>query len=70
MPALVVELKWNQSARGAIARIKDRNYPKAIEDFGGEILLVGISYQKNAPADRRKHACIIEEYRVRRTQEM
>ena len=70
MPALVVELKWNQSARGAIAQIKDWNYPKAIEDFGGEILLVGISYQKNAPADRRKHTCIIEEYRVRRTQEM
>ena len=62
LPALLIELKWNQSAEGAIAQIKDRNYPQAIKDFGGELLLVGISYDKDAPAGQRKHTCCIEKY--------
>ena len=60
LPALVVELKWNRTAEGAIAQIKDRQYPKAIEHYGGEILLVGIAYDKETPAGQRKHRCIIE----------
>lgn len=60
LPALVVELKWNQSAEGAIEQIKERKYPKAIEGYGGEILLVGISYQKDAQAGQRRHSCVIE----------
>ncbi|MCI8894716.1 MAG: AAA family ATPase [Lachnospiraceae bacterium] len=62
LPALLIELKWNQSAEGAIAQIKDRNYPQAIKDFGGDLLLVGISYDKDAPAGQRKHTCCIEKY--------
>lgn len=57
MPALVIELKWNQSAEGAIAQIKDRHYFEALKDYGGDILLVGINYNKNA---KRRHSCIIE----------
>lgn len=64
LPALVIELKWNQSAEGAIAQIKERRYPEAIQKYGGEILLVGINYDKNAPAGERKHNCVIEEYEV------
>ena len=60
LPALVIEMKWNQSAEGAIAQIKDRRYPEALKDFGGNILLVGINYDKDAPAGKRKHECIIE----------
>lgn len=59
-PALVIELKWNQSAEGAIAQIKDRHYPERLCEFGGEILLVGINYDKNASAGEKKHTCIIE----------
>ena len=56
-PALVVELKWNRSASGAIAQIKDRQYASWIEGYTGEILLVGINY------DRKKgHECVIERY--------
>ena len=59
-PALVIELKWNQSAGGAIRQIQNRNYPEVLKGFGGDILLVGISYDKNAPAGARKHSCRIE----------
>lgn len=62
LPALVIELKWNQAAKGAIAQIRNRQYFKAIENYGGEILLVGIAYDKEAPAGERKHTCIIEAY--------
>lgn len=56
-PALVVELKWNQSAEGAIAQIKKKQYCKSLEEYQGNILLVGISYDKLT----REHNCIIEE---------
>ena len=62
LPALVIEMKWDKSAEGAIAQIKNRHYPDAIKDFGGEILLVGINYDKEAPAGQRKHTCVIEKY--------
>ncbi len=62
LPILVVELKWNQSADGAIAQIKNRRYPEAVKGYGGEILLVGINYDRNAPAGKRKHQCRIERY--------
>lgn len=62
LPALVIELKWNQSADSAISQIKDRRYPEALRGYGGEILLVGISYDRDAPAGERKHQCRIERY--------
>ncbi len=66
LPALVVELKWNQSADGAIAQIKNRRYLEAVKGYGGEILLVGISYDRDAPAGERKHQCRIERYEGQR----
>ncbi len=60
MPALVIELKWNGSAETAIQQIKNRNYPAALKGYGGDILLVGVSYQKDAPAGKRKYSCRIE----------
>lgn len=62
LPALIMELKWNQSADGAIAQIKKRRYPEAVKGYGGEILLVGISYDRDAPSGERKHQCRIERY--------
>ena len=64
--ALVVELKWNQSADGAIRQILDRRYPEALKGYGGDILLVGISYEKEAPAGKRTHQCRIEKYTEQR----
>lgn len=64
--ALVVELKWNQSADGAIRQILDRRYPEALKGYGGDILLVGISYEKEAPVGKRTHQCRIEKYTEQR----
>jgi len=57
-PALVVELKWNQLAKGAIAQIKDKQYTDWLEGYTGNILLVGIAYD-----EKKGHTCLIEEYK-------
>lgn len=57
-PALVIELKYNKSAHAAIQQIKDRNYIQALEGYHGEILLVGINYNKT----NKLHSCVIEKY--------
>ncbi|MDE6675853.1 MAG: ATP-binding protein, partial [Acetatifactor sp.] len=57
-PALVVELKYDKSADTALQQIKDRRYTQALEDYSGEILLVGINYDRD---DKNKsHSCVIE----------
>ena len=45
-PALVVELKWDKTAEGAIEQIKKKQYCKSLEEYQGNILLVGINYDK------------------------
>ena len=60
VPALVIELKWNKSAKGAIEQLKDRRYPEALKGYDGDILLVGVNYNKNPQAGKRKHTCVIE----------
>ena len=57
-PALVVELKWNKSAVSALQQIKDKKYPDSIQNYAGNVLLVGINYSKK----EKKHECVIEEY--------
>ncbi|MDE7424577.1 MAG: ATP-binding protein [Lachnospiraceae bacterium] len=57
-PALVVELKYNKTADTAIQQIKDRHYTQALEGYSGEILLVGINYDKDNTM--KPHSCIIE----------
>ena len=59
-PILLIELKWNKDAETAIQQIKNRHYPDSFKDFGREILLVGITYDKDAPAGNRRHICKIE----------
>ena len=56
VPAIVAELKYNKSAEGAISQIKDRNYTDKLTAFSGEILLVGINYDR----ENKKHECQIE----------
>jgi hypothetical protein len=55
-PAMVVELKYDLSAEAAIAQIKAKNYPAALAEYSGNLLLVGINYDK----DSKKHSCVIE----------
>ena len=55
-PAVLVELKWDESADSAIGQIKERKYVKALEGYQGNLLLVGINYDKES----KKHQCKIE----------
>ncbi|MCM1187865.1 MAG: AAA family ATPase [bacterium] len=61
LPALLIELKWNHSAESAIAQIRDKHYPEALKSYSGNLLLVAVAYDKDAPAGKRKHTCIIEQ---------
>lgn len=56
VPALVVELKWNQSAHGAMKQIKEKQYTSWLKNYTGNILLVRINYNK-----KKGHECVIEE---------
>lgn len=56
-PAMIIELKWNQEAKTAINQIKEKKYPKGLEKYKDNLLLVAISYDKKT----KKHICHIEE---------
>jgi hypothetical protein len=56
-PAMIIELKWNKSAEGAISQIKNKQYVKGLEDYSGKLLLVGVCYDR----DSKKHSCVIEQ---------
>ncbi len=61
-PALLVELKYDKSAQTAIQQIKDRKYMQVFEEYTGEILLVGVSYEKENP--NKHHSCVIEKIKI------
>ena len=56
-PAVVIELKWEKSAQGAIAQIKDRHYTDALKEYRGNQLLAGINYNR----ETKTHTCVIEQ---------
>ncbi|MDY6373247.1 MAG: PD-(D/E)XK nuclease domain-containing protein, partial [Bacteroidales bacterium] len=56
LPALIVELKYNQSAETAISQIKQKRYTQSLQGYTGNVLLVGINYDKQT----KKHSCVIE----------
>ncbi len=55
-PAMIVELKYDGSAESAIEQIKEKQYMDCLKDYSGDILLVGINYDKKL----KKHSCKIE----------
>ena len=55
------QLKFNHSADTAIDQIKRKEYPAKIADYTGDILLVGINYDKES----KQHTCKIEGYTIR-----
>lgn len=58
-PALVVELKWDKSAEGALKQIREKEYCRSLEEYQGNLLLVGIDYDKKT----KEHQCVIEKYK-------
>ncbi len=61
-PALIVELKYDRSAETALQQIKDRKYIQALEKYSGEILLVGVNYDKDNK--NKSHSCVIEKIQI------
>ena len=57
-PAIVLELKYNKGADSAIDQIKRKQYPDKVAQYTGQLLLVGITYDKQL----KTHECRIEEY--------
>lgn len=57
-PALLIELKWNQSAGKAISQITDNNYMHVTKKFEytGDLILIGINYDSKS----KKHTCKIK----------
>ena len=62
-PVLLIELKYEKTAGGAIAQIKNRSYPDRLEHYKGSILMVGINYDRSIPNEKpefKHHSCVIE----------
>ncbi len=57
-PAIVLELKKDRSASGAIEQIREKNYTQVLSDYYGDILLVGINYDSAS----KHHTCAIEKH--------
>lgn len=55
-PAVVIELKWDKSAKGAIAQIREKGYVDALKEYHGNLILAGINYDKKM----KKHSCELE----------
>ena len=56
IPAIIIELKNNKTAQGAVEQIRARNYDDALCHYRGDLLFVGVNYDSNT----KKHACVIE----------
>jgi len=57
-PAMLIELKWDKSAQGAIKQIEDKKYTDILKDYKDHTLLIGINYDKTS----KQHECIIKRY--------
>ena len=55
-PAMIVELKWDQSAQTALDQIREKKYDKTLKGYHGSMLLVGINYRKA----EKTYTCRIE----------
>jgi hypothetical protein len=55
---MIIELKWDKNADTAINQIKEKRYVGHLDEYTGNLLLVGINYNK----DTKQHSCVIEQY--------
>lgn len=58
MPALIIELKRNDSAESGIDQIKEKKYFMSLEHYNGNLLFVGINYDEK----NKTHTCRIEKF--------
>ena len=59
-PAIVLELKYDKNADSAIDQITRKQYPAKVAQHTGELLLVGINYDK----EKKTHKCKMERMKI------
>ncbi|MCD7715131.1 MAG: AAA family ATPase [Lachnospiraceae bacterium] len=60
-PVMIVELKYDKDADTAIRQIHENRYEGDLKKYFGNLLLVGINYDKDAKgADAKRHSCVVE----------
>jgi hypothetical protein len=57
-PAIVLELKYNRDADSAIDQILRKQYPAKVAQYTGNLLLVGINYDR----EKKTHECQIQRW--------
>jgi len=64
-PALLIELKYGHSADIAMDQIRRQKYLDRFEHYKGNILVIGINYNREVPPDHpefKHHSCRIEKW--------
>ena len=59
-PAMIVELKVDKTTETTLDQIKQKGYIKSLGNYKGDVLLVGINYDK----DKKEHSCKIEKIKI------
>jgi len=62
-PVLLIELKYDKTRQTAVDQIRSKNYPQTLEHYKGNILIVGINYDKDVSStsvEFKHHSCLIE----------
>ncbi len=57
LPAMIIELKRNDSAESAINQIREKKYFASLEHYTGNLLFVGVNYDEKT----KTHECRIEQ---------
>ncbi len=58
IPAMIIELKRNNSTESAINQIKEKKYFSHLDHYSGNLLFVGINYDEK----KKTHTCKIEKF--------
>ena len=58
VPAMIVELKRNQSTGAALAKIENKQYFNVMDKYHGDLLLVAVNYDENT----NEHTCGIKRF--------
>ena len=68
VPAIIIELKKDDTVDAAISQIRERRYPEALEKYRENLLLVAITYDSKTKEHRARiekahtEACSIQKY--------
>ena len=58
IPALIIELKKDDTTSAAIEQIRERKYPEALEKYKDNLLMVAVTYDSKT----KEHRALIEKY--------